>query len=135
MRKEVAFKNRDRFIQLGIAIASLRKLRGMSQEVLAEKANISRSLLSIIEAPNTANSFSLETLFDIADALDVAPSDLLTASLFPDDIINKEKKQNVIFHFQLFFSSLYDIMYSTKCQVKLPDKSEVNKVEFYGIRK
>lgn len=93
MRKEVAFKNRDRFIQLGIAIASLRKLRGMSQEQLAEKANISRSLLSIIEAPNTANSFSLEALFDIADALNVAPSDLLTASLFPDDMINKGEKQ------------------------------------------
>ena len=57
MRKEVAFKNRDKFIQLGIAIASLRKLRGMSQEQLAEKAGVSRSLLSIIEAPNTANSF------------------------------------------------------------------------------
>lgn len=92
MRKEVAFKNRDRFIQLGIAIASLRKLRGMSQEALAEKADISRSLLSIIEAPNTANSFSLETLFDIADALDVTPSDLLNASLFPDDIVNKKKE-------------------------------------------
>ncbi len=92
MRKEVAFKNRDRFIQLGIAIASLRKLRGMSQEALAEKAGISRSLLSVIEAPNTANSFSLETLYDIAAALDVSPSDLLTASLFPDDIINKNKQ-------------------------------------------
>lgn len=90
MRKEVAFKNRDRFIQLGIAIASLRKLRGMSQEALAEKAGISRSLLSVIEAPNTANSFSLETLYDIADALDVSPSALLTASLFPDNIIKKE---------------------------------------------
>ena len=90
MRKEVAFKNRDRFIQLGIAIASLRKLRGMSQEALAEKAGISRSLLSVIEAPNTANSFSLETLYDIADALNVLPSDLLTASLFPDNIIKKE---------------------------------------------
>lgn len=92
MRKEVAFKNRDRFIQLGIAIASLRKLRGMSQEALAEKAGISRSLLSVIEAPNTANSFSLETLYDIAAALDVSPSDLLTASLFPDNIINKNKQ-------------------------------------------
>ena len=90
MRKEVAFKNRDRFIQLGIAIASLRKLRGMSQEALAEKAGISRSLLSVIEAPNTANSFSLETLYDIADALYVSPSNLLTASLFPDNIIKKE---------------------------------------------
>lgn len=58
MRKEVSFKNRDRFIQLGIAISSLRKVRGMSQEKLAEKANISRSLLSVIEAPNAAHSFS-----------------------------------------------------------------------------
>ena len=57
MRKEVSFKNRDRFIQLGIAISSLRKVRGMSQEKLAEKANISRSLLSVIEAPNAAHGY------------------------------------------------------------------------------
>ena len=88
MRKEVAFKNRDKFIELGIAIASLRKLRGMSQEQLAEKAGVSRSLLSIIEAPNTANSFSMEAFFDIAEALDISPADLLNASLFPDNVIN-----------------------------------------------
>ena len=87
MRKEVAFKNRDKFIQLGIAIASLRKLRGMSQEQLAEKAGVSRSVLSIIEAPNTANSFSMEAFFDIAEALDISPADLLNASLFPDNVI------------------------------------------------
>ena len=92
MSKEVSFKNHDRFIQLGIAISSLRKIRGLSQEKLAEKAGINRSLLSVIEAPNTANSFSLETLYDIADALDISPSDLLTASLFPDNIINKNKQ-------------------------------------------
>lgn len=88
MRKNVAFKNHDRFVQLGIAISSLRKVRGLSQEALAEKAGISRSLISVIESPNTANSFSLETLFDIADALGVSPADLFTASLFPDDIIH-----------------------------------------------
>ncbi len=87
MRKEVAFKNRDKFIQLGIAIASLRKLRGMSQEQLAEKAGVSRSLLSIIEAPNTANSFSMEAFFDNAETLDISPADLLNASLFPDNVI------------------------------------------------
>ena len=90
MRKEVSFKNRDRFIQLGIAISSLRKVRGMSQEKLAEKANISRSLLSVIEAPNAAHSFSLEVLYDIADALDVTPADLINASLFSDNIINNK---------------------------------------------
>lgn len=38
MSKTVSFKNNDRFIQIGIAIVTLRKLRGMSQEKLAEKA-------------------------------------------------------------------------------------------------
>lgn len=91
MSKEVAFKNRDRFIQLGIAIAALRKIRGFSQEKLAEKAGISRSLVSTIEAPGIANCFSLEVFFDIADALDVDPADLITASVFPDQIINKNR--------------------------------------------
>ena len=86
MSKEVAFKNRDRFVQLGIAISTLRKYRGLSQEALAEKAGISRSHLSTIEAPGIANSFSLEVFFDIADALEIAPEDLIKASLFPDEI-------------------------------------------------
>lgn len=90
MSKEVSFKNRDRFIQLGIAIAMLRKLKGMSQEKLAEKAGISRSLLSAIEAPGIANGFSLEVFFDIADALGVEPADLINASLFPERITSKK---------------------------------------------
>lgn len=88
MSKEVSFKNRDRFIQLGIAISSLRKLRGFSQEKLAEKANISRSLLSSIEAPGIAAGFSLEVFFNIADALNIDPADLINASVFPN-IINE----------------------------------------------
>ncbi len=91
MSKEVSYKNRDRFIQLGVAIAALRKLRGLSQEKLAEKAGISRSLVSVIEAPGTANAFSLEVFFDIADALDIDPADLINASLFPDQIIKNRK--------------------------------------------
>ncbi|MDE7295307.1 MAG: helix-turn-helix transcriptional regulator, partial [Oscillospiraceae bacterium] len=84
--------NHDRFIQLGIAISALRKMRGLSQEQLAEKAGISRSLLGVIEAPAIAKAFSLEVFYDIADALDVDPADLLTASVFPDKVINKKKK-------------------------------------------
>lgn len=91
MSKEVAFKNRDRFIQLGVAIAGLRRLRGLSQEKLAEKAGISRSLVSSIEAPGMANGFSLEVFFNLADALEVDPADLINASVFPDQIINKNK--------------------------------------------
>ena len=91
MSKEVSFKNRDRFIQLGIAIAALRKLKGLSQEKLAEKAGISRSLVSAIEAPGIANGFSLEVFFDIADALEIDPADLINASVFPDQIKSKKK--------------------------------------------
>ena len=91
MSKEVSFKNRDRFIQLGVAIAALRKLRGLSQEKLAEQAGISRSLLSAIEAPGVANGFSLEVFFNIADALEIDPAALINASVFPDQIINRKQ--------------------------------------------
>lgn len=77
------FKNRDRFINLGITISVLRKLRGMSQEQLAEKANISRSHLSAIEAPNMVRAFSLEALYDIADAPEIEPGALLDAAASP----------------------------------------------------
>ena len=89
MGRQVSFKNRDRFIQLGLAIATLRKIRGLSQEKLAEKAGISRSLVSIIEAPNMANGFSLESFYNIADALEVDPADLINAAVFPDRILKK----------------------------------------------
>lgn len=90
MSKEVSFKNRDRFIQLGIAISTLRKLRGLSQEKLAEKAGISRSLVSSIEAPGIANGFSLEVFYNIADALEVDPAKLINASVFADDLLSRK---------------------------------------------
>ncbi len=86
MGKEVSFKHRDQFIQLGVAIAALRKLKGLSQEKLAENAGISRALLSSIEAPGIAKSFSLEVLFDIADALDMDAVELLNYATFPDQL-------------------------------------------------
>lgn len=87
MSKTVSFKNHDRFVQIGIAIVALRKLCGMSQEKLAEKAGISRSLLSVIEAPGTAHNFTLDVFFDIADALNVDPADLISASMIPEKML------------------------------------------------
>ena len=90
-KEDIGFKNRDRFIQLGIAIAALRKMRGMSQEQLADRTNISRSHLSAIEAPGMVRAFSMDIFFNIADALEVDPADLINASLFPDRILNKDE--------------------------------------------
>ena len=70
--------------------AALRKMRGLSQEKLAEKAGVSRSLISTIEAPNMAHGFSLDVFFDIADALEVDPADLINASIFSDRILKSK---------------------------------------------
>ena len=90
MSKDTEFKNRDRYIQLGIAISTLRKMRGLSQEQLAERANVSRSHISSIEAPGIARPFSLEVFFNIADALEIEPADLINASVFPDKVIRNK---------------------------------------------
>ena len=79
--REIVFKNRDRFIELRLIISALRKMRGMSQDQSAEKADISRSHLSAIEAPNILRPFSLEILYNIADALDVDAGDLLNHTI------------------------------------------------------
>lgn len=88
MGRIVAEKYQKRFTQLGIVIASLRKVRGLSQHQLALQAGISRSLISAIEAPGMACNYSLETLFDISEVLGIDPADLLRASIFPDEFLN-----------------------------------------------
>lgn len=63
--------------QIGLNIAYYRKLRNLSQMALAEAVNLSRTHISNIEAPNMKTSISLESLFDIAEALDIPVKDLL----------------------------------------------------------
>lgn len=64
-------KYAEKYIRIGLNIAYYRKLRGMTQLQLAEAVNISRTHMSNIEAPNVPTSVSLDTLFEIADILDV----------------------------------------------------------------
>ena len=79
-RTKISYKNVDNFINIGIAISNLRKARGMSQEDLADKASISRTHLSFIEAPGIVQGLSLNTLYNISDALEVSPAEILQAS-------------------------------------------------------
>lgn len=73
----ITFDNRDYYIEVGLNIAFYRKRAGMTQDILAEKAGLSRSHLSAIEAPNIIRPFSMEVLFNIARALGVEPCKLL----------------------------------------------------------
>ena len=57
--------------QLGLRIAYYRKLRGLTQEQLAEKVDRAPAFIGHVEAPNIKKAVSLDTLFQIATALDV----------------------------------------------------------------
>ena len=59
------------YIQIGLKIAYYRKLRGLTQEQLAERIKKTPAYIGHIEAPNIIKAMSLDTLFDIAIVLDV----------------------------------------------------------------
>ena len=59
-----------------------RKLRGLTQEMLAEQIGVSAAFIGHVEAPNINKAISLDTLFDIAAALDVPPQKFL---MFDDE--------------------------------------------------
>lgn len=63
----------DLYKRIGLKINYYRRLRGLTQEQLSEMINRDTSFLGGIEAPNVHRGLSLDTLFDIAAALDVAP--------------------------------------------------------------
>jgi transcriptional regulator with XRE-family HTH domain len=58
------------FKKLGLKIAYYRKLRGYTQEKLAEQMGVATSYIGAIEAPNMNKRISLTTLFVIAEMLD-----------------------------------------------------------------
>lgn len=59
------------YLQLGLKIAYYRKLRGMTQEQLAERIDRTPAFVGHVEAPNISKAVSLDTLFDIARVLDI----------------------------------------------------------------
>lgn len=67
----------EKYKMIGLNIAYYRKLRGMSQLTLAEKASLSRTHISNIEAPNMPTAISMDALLDIADVLEIPARKLL----------------------------------------------------------
>jgi len=67
-------QHHNKYKFLGLNIAYFRKEKGLSQEKLAEKVNISRTHMSRIETADCA--VSLDVVFEICDALSLNPSKL-----------------------------------------------------------
>lgn len=67
----------DKYKRLGLKISYYRKVKGMTQEQLAEELGKSLSFIGAVEAPNIDRTISLDTLFYISDVLEIPASKLL----------------------------------------------------------
>lgn len=70
-----------RYKNIGLKIAYYRKKKGYTQDALAQQIGMSTAYLGQIERGNRGNSFSLETLYQIADALGIEAEVLLKEEL------------------------------------------------------
>ena len=67
----------NRYITLGLKIAYYRKKAGYTQEAFAELLGLSVNFIAQVEGTGTVRGISLETLFKMAQVLNVSPSKLL----------------------------------------------------------
>ncbi|MBQ3055361.1 MAG: helix-turn-helix transcriptional regulator [Oscillospiraceae bacterium] len=67
----------ERYITMGLKIAYHRKKAGYTQEAFAELIGKSVNFLAQVEGTGTVRGISLETLFKIAQVLDIPPAKLL----------------------------------------------------------
>ncbi len=67
----------DKYITLGLKIAYFRKKAGYTQEVFAELIGKSVNFIVQVEETGTVRGVSLETLFKIAQVLNISPAKLL----------------------------------------------------------
>ena len=74
---EPKFENIDYYHTISLNLNHYRRCMGYTQAMLAEKADLTSSYLSQIESINTVRSFSMETFFDLARALEIEPYKLL----------------------------------------------------------
>lgn len=66
----------SQYIRFGLRVAYFRKLRGYTQEALADAIGMSWSYIAKVESPTRPFGVSFETLFKIADVLEVPVSKL-----------------------------------------------------------
>lgn len=78
---------RSIYAALGKTIRELRKKRGLSQDVLSGLAGIARTHLTMIE--NGKIRANLETIWKLAMALDLKPSELFT---YVEQAMTQEKE-------------------------------------------
>lgn len=67
---------REQYIRFGLKVQYYRKLQGLTQEAFADKIGKSWSFVAKVESPTRAFGVSMETLFKMAEVLEVPVSKL-----------------------------------------------------------
>lgn len=67
---------REQYIRFGLKVQYYRKLQGLTQEAFADKIGKSWSFVAKVESPTRTFGVSMETLFKIAEVLEVPVSKL-----------------------------------------------------------
>ena len=70
-------EHNDKYKKLGLKISYYRKLKGLTQEQLADALGKNTAFIGQVEAPNMNKAISLDTLFDIAEILHIPAYKLL----------------------------------------------------------
>lgn len=66
----------EKFIRFGLKVQYYRKLAGLTQEAFADKIGKSWSFVAKIESPTRAFGVSMETMFKMAEVLNIPISKL-----------------------------------------------------------
>ena len=69
-------KYNPQLIKIGLNVAYYRKLASLTQEDLSAKTGLSRNAISKLENPDVFHGASLDTLFKLADALNIQVKEL-----------------------------------------------------------
>ena len=75
-RPEQQTDYQEQYIKFGLKVQYYRKLKGLTQEAFADEIGKSWSFVAKIESPTRPFGVSMETLFKIADVLEVPVSKL-----------------------------------------------------------
>ena len=69
-------KYREQFTKFGLKVQYFRKLRGLTQEAFADEIGKSWSFVAKVESPTRPFGVSMDTMFRIAEVLEVPVSKL-----------------------------------------------------------
>lgn len=69
-------KYQEQYIRFGLKVQYYRKLAGLTQEAFAEEIGKSWSFVAKIESPTRPFGASMETIFKMAEVLDIPASKL-----------------------------------------------------------